>query len=678
MPTEPAPSAAAGADVFAVLAAHDGARWLPEALAALAASTVRPGRVVAVDTGSTDGSADLLRAALGDDAVLILPRTAGWPDAVAAALAAADAAADASPRARFLWLLHDDAAPDPTCLARLLEEAARQPSAALLGPKAVDWDDPRVLVEVGVTTDRAGTRTTGLEQREQDQGQHDAVRDVLAVGTAGLLARRERYDAVGGLDPLLPLFRDELDLGWRTTAAASRVLVVPAARVRHARAATTGQRTPGAVRAPAVRVDRRHALLVLLAHASVALAAPSRVDVPGGRTVSVPVGALLPAGTTGRAAADAGPGREPRARRAGRRGPAAGGPAARRHRPLALAAHGPAPARRARPRRGRGRLSASALRVDDVRVEAEQPRDDVDHDVVHELGQLRPAACPRLQGAAVDDDHRRPRPAARVDPAGQQPAERHRPAGRLVDDDVRVGGRRACLRGDRRHVDDRPGDPVELVRPALLEPLAGSGDEVVEPARRRPGRGQRHDRAPHVDAPPQQRTLQAASVPVAAGAAHGGEPRTGPTAAGRAGRRARHSRRPARRAGPTALGRLPSTAVSPVRRCSRTACAAPAVATLTYVYADSTAVVGPLATYAEPHTYDLCEAHASRLTAPRGWEVVRHEAEHPDVVAARSADDLVALADAVREAARPARPAGPAPEPGTGRRGHLRAVPSRS
>ncbi len=117
--------------------------------------------------------------------------------------------------------------------------------------------------------------------------------------------------------------------------------------------------------------------------------------------------------------------------------------------------------------------------------------------------------------------------------------------------------------------------------------------------------------------------------------------------------------------------------MSPVRRCSRTACALPAVATLTYVYADSTAVVGPLATHAEPHCYDLCEAHAVRLTAPRGWEVVRHE---PDVAGllARSSDDLEALADAVREAARPARTFAPDPRDGnaTGRRGHLRAVPT--
>ena len=116
--------------------------------------------------------------------------------------------------------------------------------------------------------------------------------------------------------------------------------------------------------------------------------------------------------------------------------------------------------------------------------------------------------------------------------------------------------------------------------------------------------------------------------------------------------------------------------MSPVRRCSRSACALPAVATLTYVYADSTAVVGPLATHAEPHCYDLCDAHAVRLTAPKGWEVVRHDPS-TTTPAVRSHDDLEALADAVREAARPRRVPGPDPiGGGTGRRGHLRALPS--
>jgi hypothetical protein len=104
------------------------------------------------------------------------------------------------------------------------------------------------------------------------------------------------------------------------------------------------------------------------------------------------------------------------------------------------------------------------------------------------------------------------------------------------------------------------------------------------------------------------------------------------------------------------------------RRCSRTACARQATATLTYVYADSTAVVGPLAAYAEPHCYDLCEQHADRLTAPRGWEVVRLPTG--DIPPMPNSDDLEALADAVREAARVPEPVG---QPGT-RRGHLRVL----
>lgn len=116
--------------------------------------------------------------------------------------------------------------------------------------------------------------------------------------------------------------------------------------------------------------------------------------------------------------------------------------------------------------------------------------------------------------------------------------------------------------------------------------------------------------------------------------------------------------------------------VSPVRRCSRTACGRPAVNTLTYVYADQTAVLGPLATFAEPHAYDICETHSERLSAPRGWEVLRLA---PDPAAqGPSSDDLLALADAVREAARPAPPVPVAPIAETGRetarRGHLRVL----
>lgn len=87
-------------------------------------------------------------------------------------------------------------------------------------------------------------------------------------------------------------------------------------------------------------------------------------------------------------------------------------------------------------------------------------------------------------------------------------------------------------------------------------------------------------------------------------------------------------------------------------------------------------MVGPLAAFAEPHTYDLCEQHARSLTAPRGWDVVRHEGEFEPPPP--TTDDLVALAEAVREAARPVQRTDEpddAQGPQVGRRGHLRVIP---
>ena len=98
--------------------------------------------------------------------------------------------------------------------------------------------------------------------------------------------------------------------------------------------------------------------------------------------------------------------------------------------------------------------------------------------------------------------------------------------------------------------------------------------------------------------------------------------------------------------------------------------------TLTYIYSDSMAVIGPLATYSEPHAYDLCAFHGERLTVPHGWNVMKQEISTTEV--GPSHDDLMAIADAVREAASNSVDTEPVREPSNpiGRRGHLRAVPS--
>ncbi|TAK69126.1 MAG: family 2 glycosyl transferase [Actinomycetota bacterium] len=293
--------------VTAVIVSHDGARWLPAVLATVAAQTRPAELVVGVDTGSHDNSGLLLRSALGDDHVGSAPRDTSYGAALARGLALADGllASDASQSLRgndigdhdeaghdgggdgndddgndddgwrpgtgepirWLWFLHDDSAPALDALDELLLTSDSSPGTTVLGPKVRGWYDRRLLLECGVSISTSGRRDTGLEWREHDQGQHDTVRDVLAVGSAGMLVRRDVWDRLGGFDPALPLFRDDVDFGWRANLSGERVLLAPAAVVHHAEASASARRPLDAAHGSALRRDRASALHVLLAHA---------------------------------------------------------------------------------------------------------------------------------------------------------------------------------------------------------------------------------------------------------------------------------------------------------------------------------------------------------------------------------------------------------------------------
>ena len=113
------------------------------------------------------------------------------------------------------------------------------------------------------------------------------------------------------------------------------------------------------------------------------------------------------------------------------------------------------------------------------------------------------------------------------------------------------------------------------------------------------------------------------------------------------------------------------------RSCSRVGCRASATMTLTYIYSESQAKLGPISLFAEPHSYDLCERHSSRLTVPHGWTFIREDINHDGPAVGPSEDDLMAIADAVREAASHTQTQPPVAQQQQpiGRRGHLRAVP---
>ncbi|MFF0540171.1 glycosyltransferase [Streptomyces coelicoflavus] len=288
--------------VTAVLVAHDGARWLPDALAGLLGQERPVQYAVAADTGSADESSRLVADALGDERVLHLARRTGFGQAVEEATRTApvltpeelpylrrpsgwdpvtrswrDDAYDMpelphGEPVQWLWLLHDDCAPEPDALAQLLrvvdtEYELGRDDVAVVGPKLRGWYDRRQLLEVGVSIANSGRRWTGLDRREQDQGQHDHVRTVLSVSTAGMLIRRDVFERLGGFDRRLPLMRDDVDLCWRAHAEGLRVLVAPEAVVRHAEAASRERRAvdcAGRTTASPHKVDKAGAVHTLL------------------------------------------------------------------------------------------------------------------------------------------------------------------------------------------------------------------------------------------------------------------------------------------------------------------------------------------------------------------------------------------------------------------------------
>ncbi|KES03515.1 family 2 glycosyl transferase [Streptomyces toyocaensis] len=294
--------------VTAVLVSHDGARWLPDTLAGLLGQERPVQFAIGADTGSADDSARLVSEALGDDHVLHLARRTGFGQAVEECNRSAPhltpdelpylkrpSGWDPATRSwrddaydmpelphgepvQWLWLLHDDCAPEPDALAQLLrvvenEYELGRDDVAVVGPKLRGWYDRRQLLEVGVSIANSGRRWTGLDRREQDQGQHDHVRPVLSVSTAGMLVRRDVFDRLGGFDRHLPLMRDDVDLCWRAHSAGHRVLIAPDAVVRHAEAASRERRTVDCVGRTAAsphKVDKAGAVYTLLVNARTA------------------------------------------------------------------------------------------------------------------------------------------------------------------------------------------------------------------------------------------------------------------------------------------------------------------------------------------------------------------------------------------------------------------------
>jgi GT2 family glycosyltransferase len=150
--------------VTAIVVTHDGVTWLSEVVASLSSQKHKVDQIIAVDNGSIDGSVKLLNNA-GIE-VIKKSRRNGFGAAVAAAVAKLPPADYESNEQEWLWILHDDCAPDRYALAKLLEAVVARPQVGIAGPKILGWYDRKHILEAGISITENGTRWTDLEDRE--------------------------------------------------------------------------------------------------------------------------------------------------------------------------------------------------------------------------------------------------------------------------------------------------------------------------------------------------------------------------------------------------------------------------------------------------------------------------------------------------------------------------------
>lgn len=239
------PERGVAARATAVVVTRGRSEFLHETLKAVAAQSLTPVRTVVVDVASERTPGLLAGAADLGVSEVHAPHAHTFGAAITAALASLElASGDGAEQGaqdqgdhkdqQWLWLLHDDSAPEPGALAALKRAVEHKPSVVIAGAKQRDWFEPSRLIEVGLTTSPAGRRMTGIELGEVDQGQHDGREDVFAVGLAGALFRVDAWRSLRGTDPEYGLFGDGLEVSRRARLAGYRVIVVPDAAVRHA------------------------------------------------------------------------------------------------------------------------------------------------------------------------------------------------------------------------------------------------------------------------------------------------------------------------------------------------------------------------------------------------------------------------------------------------------------
>jgi hypothetical protein len=166
----------------------------------------------------------------------------------------------------WLWVLSPETIPEPSALQELVKVIEVAPSAAMIAPKLVRANAPRIIEQMGLTLTKRG-RVFSSVSAEFDQSQHDELQDVLAAPVVAALVSAQKYLERLGIRSELGALAGDYDLAMRFRLNGSRVLLAPHARVR------VSEQAPHLVLTQRTELDKRKAQVELFTNYAPAVSA---------------------------------------------------------------------------------------------------------------------------------------------------------------------------------------------------------------------------------------------------------------------------------------------------------------------------------------------------------------------------------------------------------------------
>ena len=185
-------------------------------------------RVVVVDNGSTDGSADAFRQRFPEVTVIQNASNLGYAKGFNTGLDYAFAHG-----ADYVLVLNNDTIVDPEAVTALVRVAEQDPGIGFVSGKVYSFAQPETLQTAGRESDPVMLVGRHVGGSEVDVGQCDVERDYDFVDDVFLLASCQVYQSVGGYNPNFFLYYEETDWCARVRRAGYRIAYTPNARIWH-------------------------------------------------------------------------------------------------------------------------------------------------------------------------------------------------------------------------------------------------------------------------------------------------------------------------------------------------------------------------------------------------------------------------------------------------------------